>query len=59
MGEAPLQTSFVFGDVVILHVHNQQEYLFIVDHEIVVMLGWQWSLHAMVREIGASNDEDH
>ena len=54
--EAPMYASLVFNEVVGLHVHNQQEYKLVVDHE---FLGWQWSLHAMVVHIGATKDEGH
>ena len=37
-------TSFVFNEVVELHVHNQQEYKLVVDHGFVDIL----SLHATV-----------
>ena len=40
LGEAPLQTSFVFNEVVGLHVHNQKEYKLVVDHEFEDILGW-------------------
>ena len=59
LGDAPLQTSFVFNDGVGLHVYNQQEYELVVDHEFVDILGWQWSLHAMVLHIGATKNEGH
>ena len=51
--------SFVFNEVVGLRVHTQQEYKLIVDHEPVDVLGWQWSLHAMVLHIGATKNEGH
>ena len=49
----------MFNEVVGLHVHNQQEYKLVVDHEFLVILGCQWSLHAMVRHIGATKNESH
>ena len=52
-------TSFVFNEAVGLRVHNQQEYKLIVDHEFVDILGWQWSLHAMVLHIGVTKNEGH
>ena len=52
-------TSSVFNEVVGLHIHNQQGYKFVVDHEFVYILGWQWSLHAMVPHIGVSKNEGH
>ena len=52
-------TSFVFNEVMGLHVHNQQEYKLVVDHEFVDILRWQWSLHAMVLHIGATKNEGH
>ena len=57
--EGPLVTSLVFNEVVGLHVHNQQEYNLVVDHHFVDILGWQWSLHAMVLHIGATKNEGH
>ena len=57
LGDAPLVTSFVFNEVVGLHVHNQQEYKLVVDHEFVDNLGWQWSLHAMVHGTHWCNEE--
>ena len=33
-----------------------QEYKLIVDHDFVDVLGWQWSLHAMVLHIGATKN---
>ena len=50
-------TSFVFNEVVGLHVHNQQEYKLVVDHGSVDILEWQWFLHAMVLHIGATKNE--
>ena len=52
-------TSFVFNEDVGLHVHNQQEYKLVVVHEFVDILGWQWSLHAMVLHIRATKNEGH
>ena len=57
--EAPMYTSVVYNEVVGLHVHNQQEYKLVVDHEFLDCLGWQWSLHAMVLHIGATREEGH
>ena len=57
--EAPMYTSLVFNEVVGLHVHNQQEYKLVVDHEFLDCLGWQWSLHAMVLHIGSTREEAH
>ena len=57
--EAPMYASLVFNEVVGLHVHNQQEYKLVVDHEFLDVFGWQWSLHAMVVHIGATKDEGH
>ena len=57
--EAPMYTSFVFNEVVGLHVHNQQEYKLVVDHEFLDCLGWQWSLHAMGLHIGSTREEGH
>ena len=31
----------------------------VVDHEFGDILGWQWSLHAMVLHIGATKNEGH
>ena len=59
LGEAPLVTSFVFNEVVGLHVHNQQEYKLVVDHKVVDILRWQLSLHAMVLHIAATKNEGH
>ena len=47
-------TSLSFNEVVGLHVHNQQDYKLVVDHEFVDILGWQSSFHAMVLHIGAT-----
>ena len=52
-------TSFAFNEVVGLHVHNQQECKLVVDDEFFDILGWQWSLHAMVSRIGATKNERH
>ena len=57
--EASTYTSVVYNEVVGLHVHNQQEYRLVVDHEFLDCLGWQWSLHAMVLHIGATREEGH
>ena len=57
--EAPMYTSLVYNEVVGLHVHNQQEYKLVVDHEFLDCLGWQWSLHAMVLHIGSTREEGH
>ena len=54
-----MYTSLVFNEVVGLHVHNQQEYKLVVDHEFLDCLGWQWSLHAMVLHIGSTREEGH
>ena len=54
-----MYTSVVYNEVVGLHVHNQQEYKLVVDHEFLDCLGWQWSLHAMVLHIGATREEGH
>ena len=54
-----MYTSLVFNKVVGLHVHNQQEYKLVVDHEFLDCLGWQWSLHAMVLHIGSTREEGH
>ena len=54
-----MYASFVFNEVVGLHVHNQQEYKLVVDHEFLDILGWQWFLHAMVVHIGATKDDGH
>ena len=54
-----MYVSFVLNEVVGLHVHNQQEYKLVVDHEFLDILGWQWSLHAMVVHIGATKNEGH
>ena len=51
--------SFVFNEVVGLHVHNQQEYMLVVDHYFVDILEWQWSFHAMVLHISATKNEGH
>ena len=59
MGEAPVHTSSVFNEVVALHVHNQQEYKLVVDHEFVGILAWQWLWHAIVVRIGATKKERH
>ena len=52
-----MYASFVFNEVGGLHVHNQQEYKLVVDHEFLNCLGWQWSLHAMVLHIGLTREE--
>ena len=54
-----MYTSVVYNEVVGLHVHNQQEYKLVVDHEFLDCLGWQWSLHAMVLHIGSTREEGH
>ena len=54
-----MYTSLVFNEVVGLHVHNQQEYKLVVDHQFLDCLGWQWSLHAMVMHIGSTREEGH
>ena len=54
-----MYTSVVYNEAVGLHVHNQQEYKLVVDHEFLDCLGWQWSLHAMVLHIGATREEGH
>ena len=54
-----MYASLVFNVVVGLHVHNQQEYKLVVDHEFLNCLGWQWSLHAMVLHIGSTREEGH
>ena len=54
-----MYTSVVYNEVVGLHVHNQQEYKLVVDHEFLDCLGRQWSLHAMVLHIGATREEGH
>ena len=54
-----MYTSLVFHEVVGLHVHNQQEYKLVVDHEFLNCFGWQWSLHAMVLHIGSTREEGH
>ena len=54
-----MYASFVFKEVVGLHVHNRQEYKLVVDHEFLDSLGWQWFLHAMVVHIGATKNEGH
>ena len=54
-----MYTSLVFNEVVGLHVHNQQEYKLVVDHEFLDCLGWQWFLHAMVLHIGSTREEGH
>ena len=54
-----MYTPLVFNEVVGLHVHNQQEYKLVVDHEFLDCLGWQWSLHAMVLHIGWTREEGH
>ena len=54
-----MYTSVVYNEVVGLHVHNQQEYKLVVDHEFLHCLGWQWSLHAMVLHIGSTREEGH
>ena len=59
MGDAPLGASFLFTEVVGLHVHNQQKYELVVDGEFADILGWQWFLHAMVLHIDATNNEGH
>ena len=59
MGDTPLVTSSVFNEVVGLHFHNKQEYNLVVGHDFVDILGWQWSLHAMVLHIGATKNEGH
>ena len=56
---APMYASLVFNEVVGLHVHSQQEYKLVVDHEFLEVLGWQWSLHAMVVHIGSTKEEGH
>ena len=38
-----MYTSVVYNEVVGLHVHNQQEYKLVEDHEFLDCLGWQWS----------------
>ena len=58
LGDVPLVAPFVFNEVG-LHVHNQQEYKLVVDHEFLDILGSQWSLHAMVLHIGATKNEGH
>ena len=54
-----MYASLVFNEVVGLHVHHQQQYKFVVDHEFLDVLGWQWSLHATVVHIGATKEEGH
>ena len=54
-----MYASLMFNEVVGLHVHNQQEYELVVDHEFLDVLGWQWSLHAMVVHIGSTREEGH
>ena len=54
-----MYASWVFNEVVGLHVHNQQEYKLVVDHEFLDVLGRQWSLHAMVVHIGSTREEGH
>ena len=54
-----MYASLVFNEVVGLHVHNQQEYTLVVDHEFLDVLGWQWFLHAMVVRIGSTKKEGH
>ena len=54
-----MYTSLVFNEVVGLHVHNQQEYKLVVDHEFLDCFRWQWSLHAMVLHIGSTREEGH
>ena len=49
----------MFNEVVGLHVHNQQEYKLVVDHEFLEWLGWQWYLHGMVLHIGSTREEGH
>ena len=54
-----MYTSVVYNEVVGSHVHNQQEYKLVVDHELLDCLGWQWSLHAMVLHIGSTREDGH
>ena len=54
-----MYASLVFNEVVGLHVHNQQEYKLVVDHEFLDVLRWQWSLHAMVVHVGSTKEEGH
>ena len=54
-----MYTSLVFNEVVGIHVHNEEEYKLVVDHEFLDVLGWQWSLHAMVLHIGSTREEGH
>ena len=46
-------------EVMVLHVHNQQEYKLVLDHEFVDVSGWQWFLRTMVLHIGATKNEGH
>ena len=55
--EAPIYASLMFNEVVGLHVHHQQEYKLVVDHEFLDIFGCQWSLLAMVVHIGATKNE--
>ena len=57
LADTPLQTSFVFNEVVGCHIHDQQEYKLVVDHCFVNIFGRQWSMHAMVLHIGATTNE--
>ena len=51
--EAPVQASLVFNNLAPLHVHNQQLHSLTMDHELVDVNGYGWSLRAMVLHIGA------
>ena len=57
VGDAPLQTSFVFYEAVGLHVHNQQFYKLGVEFLDIQI--WHWSLHAMVLRIAATKNQGH
>ena len=57
--EVPMYGSLVLHEVVGLHVHKQQEYKLVVDHDSLDVLGWQWSLHATVVHIGSTKEEGH